>query len=138
MRRWCCCLRAISAWSCPPSGRPFTTLGGEELSGKVLKRVSRALADYYNSKITAKKPQERLRQFIGQLAAEGGLIEAVRTRKGTSCSKTQLPFISMVDEKRSVCHIDLEMMSAVVGRPVRQIACRHDGDPCCKFEIADE
>jgi predicted ArsR family transcriptional regulator len=111
-------------------------VGGEDLARKVLKRVSRTLADYYNDKITAKRAPERLRQFIDLLTAEGGLIEAVENGNGRCLLyKRSCPFISMVDAERSVCFIDREMLSAVVGRPVRQTMCRHDGDPCCTFEI---
>ena len=121
-----------------PSGKRSASIGGDELAHKVLKRVSRTLAEYYNSQITAKKPHERLRQLIEQLAAEGGLIEAVEDDQGQLVlCKRSCPFISMVDEERSVCYIDLEMLTAVVGRPVRQTACRHDGAPCCPFEIVE-
>lgn len=123
----------------PAIWKAIDELGGEELTGKVLQRVSRTVAEYYSGKITARKPQERLRQFIGLLSDEGGLIEAGKDHQGhVVLKKRSCPFISMVDEKRSVCHIDLEMISAVVGRPVRQTACRHEGDPCCKFAIIDQ
>jgi DeoR family transcriptional regulator, suf operon transcriptional repressor len=113
-------------------------LGSEEFCRKVLRRVSRTLADHYNAKITAKRPRDRLRQFIGQLTAEGGLLEVVENDDGRLVlNKRSCPFISMIDEKRSVCFIDQEMLAAVVGRPIRQTACRHDGAPCCKFEIVD-
>jgi predicted ArsR family transcriptional regulator len=44
----------------------------------------------------------------------------------------------MVDEKRSICCVDQEMMSNIVGKSVRRTACRHDGAPCCTFEIVEE
>lgn len=123
----------------PAIWRAIRDVGGEELSGKVLKRVSRAVAEHYNGKITAKKPQERLRQFIDILTGEGGLIEIIEDDDGQLVLyKRSCPFISMVDPERSVCHIDHEVLNAVVGRPVRQTACRHDGAPCCMFEIAKE
>jgi DeoR family suf operon transcriptional repressor len=123
----------------PAIWRAIDQFGGEELTRKVLQRVSRALADHYNSKITAKRPLDRLRQFIGQLTAEGGLIEAEKDQRGqVVLKKRSCPFISMIDDQRSVCYIDLEMIAAVVGRPVRRTACRLDGDPCCKFAIVDE
>lgn len=123
----------------PAIWRAIGEVGGEALTGKILKRISRALAEHYNSKITAKKPRERLRQFIDLLTAEGGLIEAVEDDRGQLVLyKRSCPFISMIDERRSVCYIDHEVLSAVVGRPVRQTACRHDGAPCCTFEIASE
>jgi predicted ArsR family transcriptional regulator len=121
----------------PAVWQAIRDVGGEELLRKVLKRVSRTLAGYYNEKITAKRAPERLRQFIGLLTAEGGLVDAVDDGDGRwVLRKRSCPFISMVDPERSVCFIDREMLSAVVGRPVRQTMCRHEGDPCCAFEIS--
>ena len=41
----------------------------------------------------------------------------------------------MLDNERHVCTIDLDVMSAIAGCPVRRMACRLDGAPCCRFEI---
>jgi hypothetical protein len=41
----------------------------------------------------------------------------------------------MVDEQQNVCTIDKDVLSKVVGRSVRKTACRHEGAPCCTFEI---
>lgn len=123
----------------PAVWRAIYAIGGEELTDQVLKRVSAAMAEHYNSKITAKKPQERLQQLMKLLMAEGGLVEAVEDEKGQLVLyKRSCPFISMVDERRSVCHIDQDVMSSVVGRPIRQVSCRHEGAPCCSFEIVEE
>jgi DeoR family transcriptional regulator, suf operon transcriptional repressor len=122
----------------PAIWQAIHSVGGDELISKVLKRVSRTMAEHYNRQITAKKPHERLQQLMKLLMAEGGLIEAVEDADGQLVlHKRSCPFISMVDERRSVCYIDQEMMSAVVGRPVRQMACRHEGAPCCTFEIVE-
>ncbi len=105
----------------PAIWRAVREIGGENMARKVLKRVSRTLAEHYNDKITATRPSERLRQFIDLLTAEGGLVEAVENGDGRwVLYKRSCPFLSMVDQERSVCFIDREMLSAVVGRPVRQ------------------
>jgi DeoR family transcriptional regulator, suf operon transcriptional repressor len=123
----------------PAIWRAVREVGGEEFCGKVLKRVSRTLAEHYNSRITAKKPLERLQQFIDLLTAEGGLIEVIEDDpRHVVLHKRSCPFSTMVDEHRSVCHIDEEVLSAVVGRPVRRTACRHEGAPCCTFEMVAE
>jgi DeoR family transcriptional regulator, suf operon transcriptional repressor len=123
----------------PAVWRAIYAIGGEELTNQVLKRVSAAMAEHYNSKITAKKPHDRLQQLMKLLMGEGGLVEAVEDDKGQLVLyKRSCPFISMVDERRSVCHIDQDVMSSVVGRPIRQVACRHEGAPCCSFEIVEE
>jgi len=110
-------------------------IGGDKLIRDVLKRVSRALADHYNRQITATKPEDRLREMIRILSQEGGLVDGVEEDGHLVMYKRSCPFISMVDQQRSICCVDLEMMTAVVGRPVRRTACRHEGAPCCTFEI---
>jgi predicted ArsR family transcriptional regulator len=112
--------------------------GGDQLVKEILGRVSRILAEHYNRRIAATEPKARLRGLIDLLCQEGGLVEAIEEDGQLVMYKRSCPFISMLDERRSVCAVDLEMMSAVVGRPVRRTACRHDGAPCCTFEIASE
>jgi len=112
--------------------------GGEKLVKDVLRRVSLLLADHYNRRIRATEPKARLGELIDLLCQEGGLVEAVEENGQLVMYKRTCPFISMLDEKRSICSVDLEMMSSVVGRPVQRTACRHDGAPCCTFEIAHE
>ncbi len=123
----------------PAIWRAIRDVGGENLCQNVLKQVSRSLAEHYSANITAKQPLDRLRQFIDLLTAEGGLIEAVEDAQGQLLlHKRSCPFISMVDPQRSICFIDQEVLKQVVGRSIRQTACRHEGDPCCSFEIMDE
>ncbi len=112
-------------------------LGGDDLIKKVINRVSRSLAEHYNSKITAKRPRDRLRQLIDLLTAEGKLVDVVEDKGGKlTIHKRSCPFISMVDPNLHICQVDQEMLVAVVGRPIRQISSRHEGAPCCTFEIA--
>ncbi len=113
-------------------------VGGPELTKQILRRVSRYLADHYSAKITAQTPKERLRQFVELLREEGVLVEITDEDGQPTLHKRSCPFISMVDEKRRGCTLDLGMMSMVVGRPVRRIDCRHERAPCCSFEIATD
>ena len=84
------------------------------------------MADYYRQKITAKKPQERLRQMIAVFADEGQLVDLVDNHDGQwSIHRRSCPFAGMADDQQSVCRIDQAMMSAIVGRHVRaKAACR--------------
>jgi DeoR family suf operon transcriptional repressor len=123
----------------PAIWRAVSDVCGEETLKKVVKRVSRVLADHYAKRITAKQPRERLRQLIDLLSAEGRLLEVSEdARGGTIIRKRSCPFISMVDPRRSVCQVHRQMLAAIFGRPVRQTGCRHQGDPCCIFEIDEE
>ncbi len=120
----------------PAIWQAVSDLGGDDLIKKVINRVSRSLAEYYNGKITAKRPLDRLRQLIDLLSDEGRLIDVVEDSGGKlTLHKRSCPFISMVDPHLHVCQVDQEMLAAVVGRPVRRVSCRHEGAPCCTFEI---
>lgn len=120
----------------PVIWRAVLEVGGEELLKKVLKQVSQALAEYYAAKITAKRPEERLRQFIALTAAEGGLTDVEENSRGQLVvHRRSCPFITMVDSRRSVCQVDQDLLGTVVGRPVRRVSCRYKGDPCCSFEV---
>ena len=119
----------------PAIWRSIDEIGGPELSRKVLSRVSTLLAEHYRAKIDATEPRERLAQFMRVLEEEGGLVDVVRKEGRVTVSKRNCAFISMYDENRTVCSIELDMMAAIVGRPVKRIACRNDGDPCCSFEV---
>ena len=110
-------------------------IGGEDLIGQGSQKSKPMLAEHYINKITAKKPEDRLRQLMEILIEEGGILETAEENGQLVLYKRSCPFISMVDENHTVCHIDLDMMAQIVGHPVRRIACRHEGDPCCKVEI---
>lgn len=112
-------------------------IGGEELMRKVLKKTGKILAEQYNKKITAKKPEERLKQLSKLLNAEGGLTETVTSNGHVVLHKRSCPFLRMADENFDICCVDHEMMTQVVGKPLRRTACRHQGSPCCSFEIAE-
>jgi predicted ArsR family transcriptional regulator len=121
----------------PSIWKALDDIGGDDLLRKVLKKVSKTLAEHYIAKITAKKPEERLRQMTRLLNAEGGLTEACMDKGTLVLRKRSCPFLRMLDEKRTICCVDQEMMSHIVGKNVRRTACRHDGSPCCTFEIVD-
>ena len=111
-------------------------IGGNELSRKVLKKVARKLADHYRPKITGRTAAERLRQFARALSDEGHLVEIAQDQRGRPLMrKRSCAFISMFEDRRTVCEVDQEVLAALVDGPIRRIACRHDGQPCCVFQL---
>jgi len=122
----------------PAVWRAIDGIGGKSLLQRVIRRVSRDLAGYYRGRITSRSPKERLKQLAKMLCDEGLLIETHEQNGHVMLRKRSCPFLSMYEENRSICCLDAELMSEVVGRRVRQTASRHDGAPCCTFEIAEE
>lgn len=116
--------------------RAIEELGGETLRRKVIKRVAKILAEYYSRQIAATDPSARLAEFCNILQKEGGVAELVPSGNGAIIlRKRSCAFISMFEESRCVCAIDREILSQVVGVPIRQISSRHDGSYCCEFCI---
>jgi len=89
--------------------------------------------------VTESEPKQRLRQMQELLCEEGGLVEISTGKYGQLIMrKRTCPFFVMADEKESICQIDRKMMSLVVGHPVRRVASRHEGEPCCSFELVED
>jgi predicted ArsR family transcriptional regulator len=122
----------------PALWQAIDEVGGADLTKKIVRRVGRTLAEYYSSRINVKSPKERLQRFIELMREEGGLLDVSHKSGRLQVYKRTCPFISMVDEKRTVCTLDLELMTTVVGKPIRRTACRFEGAPCCVIEIAPD
>jgi len=119
----------------PAIWKAINKVGGKQLTKKILHAVSRILSKHYLSKIKTSVPRKRIEQFKALLEDEGGLVDLAFKDGVVTITKRTCPFISMFDEARHVCAIDLELMAKIAGRPARLTCCRHDGDPCCKVEI---
>jgi predicted ArsR family transcriptional regulator len=109
--------------------------GGAELTEEILRRVAHELADRYMRRITVDDPRKRFIRFAELLDEEGTVVEVAQRDGHVVMQKLSCPFISMLDENRSVCSIDQAMMDEIVGRPVRRTGYRHAGAPCCTFEL---
>jgi DeoR family transcriptional regulator, suf operon transcriptional repressor len=119
----------------PAIWKAIEEVGGQALIADVLKRVSLGLAEHYRRRVTGKDPAMRLREMAELLREEGRVVDITGTSDQPILVKRSCAFFSMFEERRAVCLVDEGLMSAVVGCPVRRVACRHDGDPCCSFEI---
>lgn len=120
--------------------RAIQDIGGAKLENQVLKRINRALVDHYKHQLRGRTPAERFRELAKVFReAEGNVVEVEAGDAGRLMMRRRnCPFFAMFGESQVVCHIDEKMVSAIVGAPVQRTACRHDGDPCCVFEIVTD
>ena len=100
----------------PAIWKSLGVIGGTDLISNVLDNVSQILADHYLAKVTATEPEDRLRELMDAFNEEGALVEVNETNGQMLLYKRSCPFISMVDEHRSICCVDQDMMSKVVGK----------------------
>ncbi len=125
----------------PAMWRAIEAVGGNDLKQQVIEQVSLALAEHYKGLIKGKTPEKRLRQLARVLReTEENLVQIERSKEGLlAIRRLNCSFFSMFEQSRAVCCLDEKLLSLVVEAPVRQTACRHDGDRCCVFTIvADE
>jgi len=122
----------------PNIWRALREIGGAKLVGEVIRQVSRALAEHYLKQMSATTPSERVLQLIEILREEGVLVEIQDENSRYIIRQRSCPYIMMYEENRAACLLDQETFAQVLGGPVRQVACRHDGAPCCVFEVSKE
>ena len=121
----------------PAVWQAVNTVCDRKTIDRIIVEVSRSLAAHYRSKITAKRPETRLKQMMELLQDEGVLLHLDEDADGgLVMHKRSCPFINMYEKTGTVCCVDLQMMKEVVGANVIQTACRHKGAPCCSFAIA--
>ncbi len=121
----------------PAMWQAIEKAGGTALTEQIMTSVAWILAEHYNKRIHEKCPHKRLEKMSELLREEGALVEVIEEGGALVLRKRSCPFITMLDENRSVCRVDEEMMAAVVGHPVRRATYRHEGDPCCTFELTN-
>jgi predicted ArsR family transcriptional regulator len=111
--------------------------GGEELLGEVAEHVAGQLASHYLARIDATNPRERLRQFVDLLRDEGMIIEVHQNNGTLRLCKRSCPYSHLLEDRRAICDVDDRLMRQVIGGPLRRVACRHHGDPCCAYELGE-
>ena len=86
----------------PAIWKAIERIGGADLTKKVLRMVTRSLAEHYRTRITATSPRGRIEQFVAILEQEGGLFNLVAKNGHLTVTKRNCAFISMLDEERNV------------------------------------
>lgn len=106
-----------------------------ELAQAVLAEVTRTLADHYRQQLTASEPGARLAQLADVLRREGVLVDVQQSDGRWYLEQRTCPFVDMTEASRTVCQVEHDMMTEVLGVPVDMVGCRLDGCHGCTFEI---
>jgi DeoR family transcriptional regulator, suf operon transcriptional repressor len=103
---------------------------------QILSRVAARMADGFAGRVNGATVQERLANLV-QLWQEQGIPVVVRY-EGNHIILRQCgcPYYKVARGNRTICRMDARMMSQLVGRPVRQTQCLHDGHTACEFQIS--
>jgi len=109
---------------------------------QLLAGIARRLGTVYKQQLTAghddaSSLELRMRELSKLMT--GNRIPNDVSRQGLAALPvlgiTACPYPELTDEseQRSMCHLEEEMLSEALGRPVELTSCRLDGDHCCQF-----
>ncbi len=116
--------------------RAIREIGGQELVREIAEGSAVEMARHYLSRITSKMTEDRVLQMARVLQESGCIADIDHAAHGLLVLRNRsCPFISVLDEDRSICRVCSLMMTELCGHRIRQVASRLDGAPCCVFEI---
>jgi predicted ArsR family transcriptional regulator len=119
----------------PSAWRAIRKRLGEQTLHQIGNDIAGDIADFYSRKLNASTPKKRVHEFVSFLVHNGRLIECKESKGNIEMKKFNCPFISMVEDTRTVCYIDRLCMQMLIGdgATVEQTENRLDGHLCCKF-----
>lgn len=112
---------------------------GDEAVELLVDELAREVSDLYLRQLKSRSCRDRAREFVGLLSGNGWLIECRETRHGIDICKYNCPFASMADATGNLCCVDQAALQLIIGNgkraPVRIVASRNEGHPCCTFRL---
>jgi len=136
---------SLSPKGCRASGANFADLAAAlwlelraiadpQVRRGLIERVAHRLADHYRMSVQGESVEKRMEQ-VAALMQERQVPFSVQ-REGTMPVLLALacPYPELAERDRGVCAMERQLMSDMLGQPMRLTRCRLDGDSCCSFE----
>ncbi|GIW96095.1 MAG: transcriptional regulator [Pirellulaceae bacterium] len=100
----------------------------------MLERISRRLAGMYSSKIDGASLEARMEQLAALMAEREIPFEVEKVGPLPVLHALACPYPELAEQDRALCAMERQMMSQVLGQPMRLTRCRLDGETCCTFQ----
>lgn len=111
-----------------------------ELRSRMLSSVATRLGREYAAQLDSSAPlEERMRVLAGLLAARRVETDVKSSGQLPVLDICACPFPTLVDgsSDHSMCHLEEQVLSEALGKPIQLSQCRLDGDSCCQFSPAE-
>lgn len=119
--------------------RSLLEVAGPETASRVLEHVSGQLAQHYLTRMDDSADRlSRARQLVDLLRQEGILVDVQVDGDRLRIHERTCPFVDVANDQRTICTVERQMMTVVLGATVEATACRLDGCAGCTFEIRAE
>jgi predicted ArsR family transcriptional regulator len=123
---------AIALW------REIGSLNDLKVKRALLEGLSRRLAGMYAGNVRGDSLQERMQSLAG-LFHERRIpftVDVQECASGPKLNVLACPYPELAEQDRTVCAVEREMFTEVLGANVRLDRCRLDGAQCCQFASA--
>ena len=113
--------------------REICEIEAPEVRRSLMERVVNRMVEMYADQVDGATIQQRVEQLVELFQRRR--IPLMVERDGPSMVLTVLacPYPGLADQQRNICALDRRTMAGLLRTPVRQQACRLDGDTCCQF-----
>ena len=106
-----------------------------EIRRGLLSRISRRLAEVYADQVKGETSAERMEALV-RLFGERQVPLEVETEGELPILKAlACPYTEIAEQDRSICAMERQLFSELVGEGLRLSQCRLDGETCCTFEL---
>ena len=111
------------------------SIDDSEVRRGLLQRISKRLAEMYADEIEGETSAERMEALV-RLFGERQVPLEVDTEGDLPILKAlACPYTEIAEQDRSICAMERQLFSELVGEGLRLSECRLDGQTCCTFEL---
>ncbi|QDV86571.1 helix-turn-helix transcriptional regulator [Planctomycetes bacterium TBK1r] len=110
-----------------------------DLRNRMLSSVATRLGREYAAQLDESAPLEERMRVLSRLLSSRRVVSDVRSAGELPVLDINAcPYPTLADgsEDHTMCHLEEQVLSEALGKPVQLSQCRLDGDACCQFSPA--
>jgi predicted ArsR family transcriptional regulator len=104
----------------------------------LFQRISRRLAEMYESQVQAETVEERMEQLAELFSSRQIPFEVDYEGDLPVLTALACPYLDLAEQDRSICAMERILFSELLGQDLRLNKCRLNGDGCCTFEAGKQ
>lgn len=102
----------------------------------LLVRIAQALAAQYRNHVHGQDLRERLEQIVSLLSERKvPFVLDASTGELPVLTALECPYPTLAEQDRSICAVEKQLFTELLGTSVKLSQCRLDGAPCCQFAV---
>jgi predicted ArsR family transcriptional regulator len=106
-----------------------------DLRQRLLQSLAKRLVEMYADCVQGETAAERMRS-LAKLFGEREIPFVVEAKDGLPILRAlACPYTGLAEEDRSICVVEKNLFSELMGEDLRLAHCRLDGQSCCTFEL---